>query len=202
MSSVLYNPTDKLDEEFQETFPGMYLGKAIDIKPGAKIELDDKAARHLLNNFASRGLISLVYGDDGEKEEKKIKTALDRNRTFKIKQINDYNEKNEARKHQGLPYLWPHKQVKAYAKEFGAKLIESYKIDDAQLQKSKELEDENIKLKVQMAEMNGKMEKLMEMVSGKISAENVPEPEVKPEQVEESVKKKENILNVRDGPKK
>ena len=53
-----------------------------------------------------------------------------------------------------------------------------------------------------MAEMNGKLEKLMEMVSGKISAENVPEPEVKPEQVEESVKKKENILNVRDGPKK
>lgn len=73
MSTVVHNPTDRLEEKFQETFTGQYLGKTFDIKPGAKIELEDKTARHLLNNFAPRGLISLVYGDEGSKEEKKNK---------------------------------------------------------------------------------------------------------------------------------
>jgi len=165
MSTVVHNPTNRLEEKFQETFTGQYLGKTFDIKPGAKIELEDKTARHLLNNFAPRGLISLVYGDEGSKEEKKIKDALERNRAFKIKQINDLNQKNSANKHMGLPYLEPTKIIRRYAEEMGAKLEESYKIDDTQLQKTQALEKENIDLKTQMALMNEKMNQILEQIN-------------------------------------
>lgn len=163
MSSVLWNPTDRLEEEFAESFIGQHLGVEVRVDPGQKLKVSDKTAKHILNIFAPRGLISLDYGDD---EEKRAEEALERNRTFKIKQINDYNEKNEARKHMGLPYLWPHKQIKIYAKEFGAKLIESYKIDDAQMAKTQALEKENLDLRAQMSEMNEKMNLLLERMDG------------------------------------
>jgi len=168
MSTVVYNPTDKLGEEFQEEFRGHYMGVGIGITPGQKIKLPDAKARHLLNEFAPRGLVALDYGDD---EEKRANEGLERNRNFKLKQLNDFNEKNEARKHMGLPYLWPTETLKRYAKEIGVKLTESYKVDDAQLQRAKALEEENKNLRSQMAEMNEKFEKLMSMVSEKFTQE-------------------------------
>lgn len=163
MSTVLFNCTDRLGEEFAEPFVGQYLGLEVRIDPGQKLKVSDPTARHILNVFAPRGLISLDYGDD---EEKRAEEALERNRAFKIKQINDYNEKNEARKHQGLPYLWPHKQIKVYAKEFGAKLIESYKIDDAQIKKTEALEKENTDLKTQMSELMKEFSELKDLLKG------------------------------------
>lgn len=162
MSTVLFNPTHKLDEKFQELFRSQYLGKGIRIKPGEKVKVPDATARHLLNELALRGLLSLDFGDD---EEERAKEGLERNREFKIKQLNNFNESNSARKHTGLPYLWPTPTLKLYAEEIGVKLVESYQLDDAQLQKVKGLEEENKALRNQMAEMNEKMTQILEQIT-------------------------------------
>lgn len=162
MSTVLFNPTNKLDEKFQELFRGQYLGVGQIIKPGQKVKVPDATARHLLNELAPRGLISLDYGDA---EEARAKEGLERNREFKVKQLNDFNEKNSARKHQGLPYLWPTPTLKLYAEEIEVKLVESYQVDDAQLQKVNTLETENKDLREQMKEMNDKMNQILEQMT-------------------------------------
>lgn len=167
METVLYNPTDKLDKKFQEMFRGQYLGKGIRIEPGQMLKVPDPTARHLLNELAPRGLLSLNFGDN---TEEKAKEGLERNRAFKVKQLNDFNEKNSARKHQGLPYLWPMDHLKLYAEEIGVKLVESYQVDDAQLQKVQTLEKENKELKDQMTGMNEKMNQILDQMK---------EPEVK-----------------------
>lgn len=164
MSVVLYNPTHKLDEKFQELFKGQYLGRVQVINPGQKIKVPDAAARHLLNELSPRGLMSLDFGDE-DKIDEITKEGLERNRTFKVKQLNDFNEKNSARKHMGLPYLWPSKFLKLYAEEIGVKLIESYQVDDAQLQKVKGLEEENKALRDQMSDMNEKMTQILEQIT-------------------------------------
>jgi len=179
MSTVLYNATDKLGEKFQEIFKGQYLGRCQVIKPGQKIKVPDAAARHFLNELSPRGLISLDFGDD---DEERAKEGLERNREFKVKQLNDFNEKNSARKHMGLPYLWPTKFLKLYAEEIGVRLVESYQVDDAQLQKVKTLETDNTALRAQIAEMNEKMNQILDQMAKK-------EPEPKEEEVETPVTK-------------
>ncbi len=164
MATVLFNPTHKLDKKFQEIFKGQYLGKGIRVEPGQKLKVPDATARHLLNELAPRGLISLEYGDE-EKVEEIAKEGLERNREFKVRQLNDFNEKNSARKHMGLPYLWPTPTLKLYAEEIGVKLVESYQVDDAQLQKVNTLETENKDLRDQMKEMNEKMNQILEQMT-------------------------------------
>ena len=178
MAVVLFNPTDGLDEKFQENLDGFYMGKKIDVGPGKKIKVQDAAARHLLNELGPRGLISLDY-DDAGKEEERAKEGLERNRAFKVKQINDFNEKNSARKHRGLEYLWPADHIKLYAEEIGVKLVESYQVDDAQLQKVKTLETENRDLRDQMKEMNEKMTQILDQLGKK-----EPEPKQEEEETE------------------
>ena len=68
METVLYNPTDKLDKKFQEIFKGQYLGKGMRVEPGQKLKVPDPTARHLLNELAPRGLLSLNFGDDAEEK--------------------------------------------------------------------------------------------------------------------------------------
>ena len=164
MANVLFNPTHKLDKKFQESFGGQYLGKGIWIEPGQKVKVPDATARHLLNELSPRGLMSLDFGDE-EKIDEITKEGLERNRAFKVKQLNDFNEKNSARKHMGLPYLWPVKHLKLYAEEIGVKLVESYQVDDAQLQKVKGLEEENKALRDQMSDMNEKMTQILEQIT-------------------------------------
>lgn len=162
MGVVLFNPTDGLEEKFQETFIGHHMGTRYDIKPGQKLKVTDKAGSHFKNEFAARGLVFLDFGDDPEEQ---AKIGLERNRAFKVKQINDFNEKNSANKHRGLPYLWPTPTLKVYAQEIGVKLVESYQVDDAQLQKVKMLEEENLTLKTQIGEMNEKLNQVLEQIT-------------------------------------
>ncbi|MCK4826052.1 hypothetical protein KA005_60450, partial [bacterium] len=186
MATVLFNPTDRLEEKFQGLFRGHYLGKGIGVKPGEKVKVPDATARHLLNELAPRGLISLDFGDE---EEERAKEGLERNREFKVKQLRDFNEKNSARKHQGLPYLWPTKTLKLYAEEIGVKLVESYQVDDAQLQKVKTLETENQDLREQMKEMNEKMNQILEQMTR--PEENTDKEEINKEIPEDQPKDEE-----------
>jgi len=164
MAIVLYNPTDKIGE-FGEIFNGHYMGRGINIKPGDKIKVLDAAAKHLLTEFGSRGLIALEYGDN---EEMRAEEGLANNRAFKVKQINKFNEENEARKHTGLRYNWPSDKIKAYAKEIGVKLTESYKIDDVQVQASERLIKENQELRDMVMDQNKRIEQMMNVMMNKM----------------------------------
>lgn len=181
MATVLFNPTHKLDKKFQESLDGFYMGRKIDVGPGKKVKVQDGAARHLLNELGPRGLISLDYDDAGNEEER-AKEGLERNRAFKIKQLNDFNEKNAARKHRGLEYLWPTVTIKLYAEEIGVKLVESYQIDDAQLQEVQRLKGENTALKEQMTEMNEKMTQILDQLA-KPETETETKSDAEPEKV-------------------
>jgi len=155
---VLYNPLDQLGE-YAEDFITHYMGKGIKIRAGEKIKFPDPAAKHILTEFSPRGLVVLDYDDAGN-EEKRAKEGIEKNREFKLRQLNVFNETNEARKHTGLPYLWPKDHIKKYAKEFGLKLTESYRVDDTHLAREKTLMDENAQLRKQFKE-------LMDMMAGK-----------------------------------
>ena len=54
MSMMLFNPTS-------EQFEMQYGGKTILLGSGAKLKVEDAAAKHLLNAFTPRGLCSLEF---------------------------------------------------------------------------------------------------------------------------------------------
>ena len=166
MATVVYNPTDLLPKAYQEIFNGHYKGVGKNIKPGDKIKMDDPAANHLLNEFGPRGLVSLNYGDE-DKLQEIIDGALKRNRDYKIKQVEELNQRNESRKTIGLPYLIPTDKLKLYAEELGEDLIQPYRIKDAEKQRVTDVEKENIALREQIKGMNDKFDLLLAQMGHK-----------------------------------
>ena len=157
MAQVIYNPTDRLPEKFQERFRGHFKGVGFCIKPGEKIKVEDSLAAHMLNEFAQRGLVSLNYGDE-DKIEGIVQEALRANRDFKIKQVNVINQRNEERRAIGLPYLVPKGDMRLFAEELGEDLIEPYRVKDHEKQRVTDVEKENIALKEQLKAMNEKLD--------------------------------------------
>ncbi len=174
MAQVIYNPTDRLPEKFQERFRGHFKGVGFCIKPGEKIKVEDSLAAHMLNEFAQRGLVSLNYGDE-DKIEGIVQEALRANREFKIKQVNVINQRNEERRAIGLPYLVPKGDMRLFAEELGEDLIEPYRVKDAEKQRVTDVEKENIALKEQLKAMNDKMDMMMNQFGHKPVTEN-PRP--------------------------
>lgn len=116
MSMMIWNPTN-------EKLTYQVGGKSYFFTPGERIKLEDSVAKHLLHNLGPRGLSVLEYGCD----EKQIgDDGIERNREFKVKQITEYNQRNETRKQTNFPYLTPTKEIKAYAIELGIGLLEPY----------------------------------------------------------------------------
>ena len=110
---ILYNPTN-------EELTGQHGGNSITIKSKVKMEVEDPRGNHLLNSLGPRGLCVLTYGCD----EKQVKAdGIQRNYEFKKKQVVEYNQRNENRKAQGLPYLPPTREVKAYGVELQLQLL-------------------------------------------------------------------------------
>lgn len=173
MTTVLWNPTDRLGEKFQEKFSGHYLGVGTAIEPGQKVKVDDARARHILNMLAPRGLVALDYGDDSNLD-KIAEEALKRNRDFKIKQVNDQNERNEARKAIGLPFLMPTETMRLYAEELGEDLVQPYRVKDQDRGRVTDLEKENAVLKEQIRSMNEKLDLILNAKTGR-EATNVKE---------------------------
>lgn len=183
MATVIFNPTSRLPKAYQEIFNGHYKGVGKNIKPGEKIKMDDPAANHLLNEFGPRGLVSLNYGDE-DKIEEIIVGALKRNREYKIKQVEELNQRNESRKAIGLPFLVPTAKLKLYAEELGEELIEPYRIKDKEKERVSDLEKENIDLKGQIKGMNEKMDMLIKMMGAE--KEPVEDEEVEEEETVEA----------------
>ena len=105
-----------------------YAGRSFTLASGEKEEVNEACANHLLNSFGQRGLTFLKYGDDEQDVGDKAK---ERNKEFKKRQVQIYNQTNEQRKLTRLGYLPPSQKLKEYALELGVELIEPYTIPEA-----------------------------------------------------------------------
>lgn len=130
MGIILYNPTN---EELKGMSGGIDLILPPEPEKGHMVKVDDAKGRHILNQLGPRGLTSLEYGDDsdgGKIKLQKAEAGRRRNREFKMKQIERYNQDNEARKAQHQAYVKPPPHIEAYAKELGEGLIAPYQVQD------------------------------------------------------------------------
>jgi len=171
---MLWNPTNE-DLDMQ------YAGISISLKAGQQQTFAVKCATHLLNGFGPRGLTSLTYGSD---EEKVGREAIQRNLDFKKKQVVEYNQRNENRKHRGLGYLPPTEHVKKYSMELGLGLLEPYTIKDEEKGELSRLASENRELKEQMTKLMEAMNGLIKQ-TGKKDSEEIKESENAPGHEEE-----------------
>jgi hypothetical protein len=191
MSTVLFNPTN-------EDFEAQYIGETTIIPAGKKLKVDDRRARHILNVLGPRGLMSLDYGDEGEKEKMKADLGRRRNYEFKKKQVLRFNQQNQQRELSRLPYQSPSEQIAGYADEVGIALVQPYRPESEQSEKIGKLtqelkdsharlveKDEDIKtLQGQVADLTDKMQSFMDMMSKGAA----PEAETP---IEEEVEEKE-----------
>lgn len=169
MSIVLYNPTN---EKMKVTFGG----RNFFLEPESKTKVEDACGKHILNEYSQRGLCSLDYGDEGNIEEI-AKAGRAANEAFKIRQIENYNEQNEARKAIGLPFNIATKKLIEYAEELSLVLSQPYKVSDTVAKRSKELEAENAELKDRVNYMQTQQNKLAERVNKLLDAQEAKESE-------------------------
>lgn len=162
MGMVLLNPTN---EDFDMQFSGV----SFTIKAGEKLTMAENAAKHVLNSFGQRGLSYLAFGAD---EERIAADGKQRNREFKIKQVTEFNIRNENRKNMNLGYLPPSDKIKEYASEMGIELMQPYAPRDAERVKLNAQDDEITALRRSNADLADKVNKLLELVM----TDKKPEP--------------------------
>ncbi|MFA5377336.1 MAG: hypothetical protein WC455_16415 [Dehalococcoidia bacterium] len=150
---VLWNPTN-------EDFDMQYSGVSFTLKSGEKREIEISAGKHLLNAFGPRGLTSLKYGDEAN-EERIGRDAIDRNIEFKKRQVVNYNQQNESRKHMNLGYLPPSDIMRRYSKELGLKLLEPYSVRDEERAGIADTRRENEELRNEISELREMMKSLI-----------------------------------------
>jgi hypothetical protein len=154
---VLWNPTN-------ETIEPVFHGITYTFKPGEKQKVEDACGKHILNAYTQRGMTVLEYGD--EKREQEIgEKARRRNREFKIKQVETYNQTNESRKMQGQSYLTPPDKVREYADELGIELNAPYLVRDKDREEMDRMVKENDGLRNLLASMNDRMAKMEEALN-------------------------------------
>jgi hypothetical protein len=167
----LWNPTH---EDLDYTYGGL----SYTLKAKTRKKVKEPEGNHALNALGSRGLTKLVFDDDGKSiDEDKIEAdAIERNKEFRIRQINTYNYRNETRKASGQPYDVPTKEVKRYAAELGIALLQPYSMVEGEkavvAQLSKDNEDKDRQLKEQgdaIAKLTEMVNKLSEQMIGGIS---------------------------------
>ena len=129
-----------------EVFDYTYGGISKSIKPNETRKVLEPEGNHALNALGSRGLSRVEFDDDGNKinEDKNKSDAVERNREFKIRQINNYNFRNETRKASGQPYDVPTQAVKQYAVELGIALLQPYVMAEAEKAEIAKLNRENV----------------------------------------------------------
>ncbi len=152
MSTVVFNPTN-------ETFDAQYIGETVRIKPDMKLKMDDPRARHILNELGARGLSPLEFGDD---EEKVAAEGKKRNLSFKKKQVMVYNQMNEARRQQNMPYMEVPDQIREYSTELGIGIIEPYNIKDTEHEELASLRAERDEQGKQIKDLTNMVQRLVE----------------------------------------
>lgn len=166
MGMVVLNPTN---EDFDMQFSGV----SFSLKAGQKMVLAEHAAKHVLNAFGQRGLTYLAFGAD---EEALAADGKRRNKEFKIKQLTEFNIRNESRKNMNMGYLPPTQKLKEYALELGIELMQPYATRDLERTKMNAQDDEITALRRANSDLTEKVNKLIELMTGDKKAEPAPSP--------------------------
>jgi hypothetical protein len=156
----LWNPTN---EDLHLTYGGLNYT----VPAGKRLKVEEPMGNHALNAMGSRGLTKLVFDDDGKSinEEKIEKDAVERNREFKIKQVVNYNERNERRKAAGQAYDTPTQTVRRYAAEIGIDLLLPYTMAEGERGQIGTLTRQNEEQKQQIEQQNREMKEMREMLA-------------------------------------
>lgn len=155
MAITLWNPTT-------ETFVMQFEGRTLILNAGQLMKVTESCGKFLLGGFGQRGLTSLEYGDDDEKIRN---DALERNRAFRVKQVVDYNQRNEARKQMNLPYLNPPELIRQYARELGIDIIAPFTVRAEENARIQQLEDINTKLSTALEEERSERKKMSDQIN-------------------------------------
>jgi len=161
----LYNPTDEIIET-------MYASRPFIFKPGQIRPIEDKAtANHIVNEWGTRGIVALDYGDDTKKalgggtvKEQKANAGIKANKAFRRKMIIEHNQMNEANKIQRLPYVHPTEKLIVYAKAEGIQLISPYEVSDETQKELNAQRAENRELNSMLREQGNQIKDLLEIV--------------------------------------
>jgi hypothetical protein len=163
---VLVNPTsDELGYQYgglSYTVPSKKEGKS-----GTR-KVQDSEGHHALNSLGARGLTKVEYDDEGQicNGEKNEADAIERNRRFKISQIERYNYRNQQRKANGQSYDTPTPEVSQYAVELGIDLLQPYTMATGERSQIAKLTEENETKDKLLKEQGESIAKLTEMVQG------------------------------------
>jgi len=157
MSKVLWNPTD-------EVLKHEYGGILIELTPGQKKKLPDRAANHLLTKLSTRGLTSLEYGDTPETEIKKKKAALERQRKFEMNQVRMYNIDNMRRKRNNQIWVEPPMHIQKFANKHSMKLEESWSTEDLDRKSLKDAKERAEKAEERSERLEKQLEELSVLI--------------------------------------
>lgn len=157
MTMVIYNPTDW-------TIVVKWNGLDHTFKPDERKPVEDSMGRQVIHNYAARGLVELIYGDEGEKELQKAEEGRRRCDEFWTKQIENINQLNLERKEGNKPYLRPQPDVVMHAKRLGHKIIEPYKLVDSSSEETKLLIEQNRELRLEITKKDSTLEKLQNQI--------------------------------------
>lgn len=151
----------------KEPFDYTYGGLNYRIEAGKRKKVSEAEGNHALNAIGSRGLTRLVFDDDGKSinEEQIEKDALERNREFKIRQINNYNFQNQERKASGKSYNPPTAEVRRYAVELGIALLQGYDMATGEKEVIAKLSKENEAKDKKLEEQGTAIANLTEIVT-------------------------------------
>ena len=163
----IHNPTDEVIET-------MYASRPFIFAPEKTLVVEDKAtANHIINEWGTRGLVTLDFGDDTKKVSggqtvMEVKAAAGRkaNTDFRRQMVINHNQMNESNKHTRKPYINPTDQLLSYAAAEGIKLIKPYEVDDIQQQEMNKLDAENRELKGMIKDQGSQISELLGLMKG------------------------------------
>ena len=141
--------------------------------------VEDPMGKQIIHNYQQRGLVSLVYGDEGEIELGKAKKGRAACDAFWTKQCVNYNQDNTRRQESNRTFVEATEEVAFHAKRLGIKMLEPYKLEDtsskqiallieqnASLKKEIDKKDDSMTgLQAQVAELTENFKKLMSLAS-------------------------------------
>lgn len=161
---VLLNYTDE-DLGYQYGGLSYTISAKKEGKAGTK-KVQDSEGHHALNSLGARGLTKVEYDDEGQpcNGEKNETDAIERNRQFKIRQVNNYNYRNQQRKASGQSYDVPTREVAKYAVELGIDLLQPYTMATGEKAQVAKLTSENESKDKLLKEQGDAISKLTEMV--------------------------------------
>ncbi len=125
------------------------------------IDMDDKRAGHILNEYAKIGLVQMQFDDDIEAKKKQ---SLDQYERFWVHQIEVFNQLNESQREGGKGFNRPPELLVKMADTFNLELMKPFTVPKRDDAKVEALKAENVELKETVSNLSGQMKQILDML--------------------------------------